>query len=266
MYKIGETSKITKISTRMLRYYDKENILKPSCIKDNGYRYYTDKDISIISKIKILRRYDFTYEEIKIILDNNKYEDKHIYINKIKELTHNMNKYGDLISEIEEEKDIKNKNIIINNYDINFCEKQSVQTLCKRVLINYDEIDKFIESCYSVVSQKRITKLGYYYIMFYDNENLDENICDIEYYQHIVNNEEINNFDTKTIEEATYISTIHYGTYSKISKAYAALYKWTENNEFKIKGNFIEKYFIDSSISSYSVDFITEVSIKVCKA
>ncbi|MBY2479139.1 MerR family transcriptional regulator, partial [Clostridioides difficile] len=74
MYKIGEASKITKISSRMLRYYDKENILRPSHVENNGYRYYTEGDINVISKIKNLRRYEFTYEEIKDIFDNNKYE------------------------------------------------------------------------------------------------------------------------------------------------------------------------------------------------
>ena len=265
MFKIGEVSKITKISTRMLRYYDKENLLKPSYIGDNGYRYYAHEDINVISKIKNLRRYEFTYEEIKDILDNDKYGNIDIYINKIEELRNNINKYGYLISELEEKKKIKERNIIINNYDVNFCERQSVKVLWKRAVINCEDIEKFIESSYSIISQNKVIKLGWYYVMFCENENLDENICEIEYYQPIVNSEELKGFYTKTIEEGTYISNICYGDYENLSYAYAALYKWAKNNDFKIKGNFMERYFIDSSLTSSRCEFITEVSVEVSK-
>lgn len=265
MYKIGEASNIAKISTRMLRYYDKENILKPSYIGDNGYRYYTDEDLSIISKIKNLRRYYFSYEEIKDILDNNKYGSMDIYINKIEELNKNINKYGRLILELEEKKKIKEIDVIINNYDVNVCEKQPVEALCKKATINCEEIEKFIESSYIIISRNKVTKLGTYYVIFYQNENLDENISEIEYYQPIINHKKIDGFDTKIVEENTYISTTHYGPYEMLSDAYSALYKWSKNNNFEINGNFMEKYFIDSSLTSSSYEFITEVSVKVSK-
>ncbi|KPI51790.1 MerR family transcriptional regulator [Clostridioides difficile] len=263
MYKIGEASKITKISSRMLRYYDKENILKPSHIENNGYRYYTEGDINVISKIKNLRRYEFTYEEIKDIFDNNKYESIDIYINKIEELTKKVNTYGYLISEIEEK--VKFKDIIINNYDINICERQSVNTLCQKAIINYKDIGEFIESCYNAISKNKSNKVGYYYVMFYNNENVDENTYEIEYYQPIIDNKDIKGFNNKVIESGTYISTICYGDYENLTGAYSALYKWIKNNDFKIKGNFVEKYFVDSLLTPFSYEFITEVSIKVSK-
>lgn len=265
MYKIGEASNIAKISTRMLRYYDKENILNPSYIGDNGYRYYTDEDLSIILKIKNLRRYEFSYEEIKDMLDNNRDESIDIYINKIEELKKNINQYGQLISELQEKNRIKEMNVIINNYDVSVCEKKSVKALCKRVTIDCEEIEKFIESSYSIISKNKVTRLGTYYVMFCENENLDENICEIEYYQPIVKHKEIDGFDTKIVESDTYISTTHYGSYERLSDAYSVLYKWAKNNNFEIKGNFIEKYFLDSYFTSSNYEFITEVSVKVSK-
>ena len=42
MLLIGEVSKISQVSLRMLRYYDKAGIFKPKIIhEENGYRYYT---------------------------------------------------------------------------------------------------------------------------------------------------------------------------------------------------------------------------------
>ena len=42
---IGEVSEYLGVSRDTLRYYDKDNILKPSIIGKNGYRYYTIEDI-----------------------------------------------------------------------------------------------------------------------------------------------------------------------------------------------------------------------------
>ncbi|WP_309247966.1 MerR family DNA-binding transcriptional regulator [Paenibacillus tyrfis] len=51
LHKIGEFSKINKISQRMLRYYDEKSLLKPRKDEVNGYRYYTNRDIKTVSKI-----------------------------------------------------------------------------------------------------------------------------------------------------------------------------------------------------------------------
>lgn len=41
MFKIGEFSKLTQVSTRMLRYYDETGLLKPAKIDSlTGYRMY----------------------------------------------------------------------------------------------------------------------------------------------------------------------------------------------------------------------------------
>lgn len=42
MLKIGDFSKLSKISIRMLRYYDDLNLLKPDTVDPfTGYRYYS---------------------------------------------------------------------------------------------------------------------------------------------------------------------------------------------------------------------------------
>jgi DNA-binding transcriptional MerR regulator len=37
-YRINEVSKITGISVRMLRYYDRKGLLEPGIDRSNGYR------------------------------------------------------------------------------------------------------------------------------------------------------------------------------------------------------------------------------------
>ncbi|MBN2851268.1 MAG: MerR family transcriptional regulator [Clostridia bacterium] len=69
---IGEFSKKTGISKRMLRHYDELGLLKPEHISDeNNYRYYHQNQMSQVNIINILKSFGFHLHEIKKILDNS---------------------------------------------------------------------------------------------------------------------------------------------------------------------------------------------------
>lgn len=67
--RIGEVSKLTGIPTRILRQWEKEfPMLKP--VKRGGYRYYSEKDIELIFKIKeLLYERKYTIEGAKKMLE-----------------------------------------------------------------------------------------------------------------------------------------------------------------------------------------------------
>ena len=49
MFKIGEFSRLTQVSVRMLRYYDETGLLKPAHIDPwTGYRLYAEIVITYI--------------------------------------------------------------------------------------------------------------------------------------------------------------------------------------------------------------------------
>ena len=70
MYKIGDFSKMSKVTIKALRYYEKEGLLKPVFIDQNtGYRYYETSQLVEISKIISLRQAGISIKEIKKILN-----------------------------------------------------------------------------------------------------------------------------------------------------------------------------------------------------
>lgn len=72
MFKIGQFSKLTQVSIRMLRYYDEVGLLKPMKIDDfTGYRMYSAEQIPQLQKIILLRDSKFKISEIKDILMKN---------------------------------------------------------------------------------------------------------------------------------------------------------------------------------------------------
>ena len=65
MLKIGEFSKIVRVSARMLRYYEENGLLKPVEIdRFTGYRLYSIEQISELRRITELRDIGFGVEEI----------------------------------------------------------------------------------------------------------------------------------------------------------------------------------------------------------
>ena len=71
MLKIGEFSKMLKVTIKALRYYEKEGLLIPKHIDNfNGYRYYESNQLIDISKIISLKQVGLSIEEIKRIIIN----------------------------------------------------------------------------------------------------------------------------------------------------------------------------------------------------
>lgn len=64
-YSSGEFAKMAHISVRTVRYYDKQNILKPSYVTESGARFYTDQDFVRLQQIMLLKYLGFSLEDIK---------------------------------------------------------------------------------------------------------------------------------------------------------------------------------------------------------
>jgi len=75
MFKIGEFSKLVRVSPRMLRHYEQNGLLQPAEVdRFTGYRLYTAAQIPLLSRIIELRDMGFGIEDIKTLLP--KYDDR----------------------------------------------------------------------------------------------------------------------------------------------------------------------------------------------
>ena len=69
MLKIGDFSKLTRISIRMLRHYEKIGLLKPNEVDDfTGYRYYSVEQLTEANRITSLRELGFGLADTAKIL------------------------------------------------------------------------------------------------------------------------------------------------------------------------------------------------------
>lgn len=70
-YTSGQFAKMAKISVRTVRFYDKQNILKPSFVSASGIRYYTDQDFVRLQQILLLKYLGFSLDEIRSMTVDN---------------------------------------------------------------------------------------------------------------------------------------------------------------------------------------------------
>jgi len=65
--RIGELAQCTRISERMLRYYEQEGLLQPART-GSGYRDYGDAEVQVAQRIRMLSAAGLKIETIRILL------------------------------------------------------------------------------------------------------------------------------------------------------------------------------------------------------
>lgn len=66
---IGDVARFAGVTVRTLHHYDHIGLLTPSERRENGYRGYTDADISRLQRILAYRELDLGLDEIRQLLD-----------------------------------------------------------------------------------------------------------------------------------------------------------------------------------------------------
>ncbi len=108
MRTVKQVSELTGISVRMLHYYDKLGLLKPSEVTDAGYRLYDDDALLTLQQILFYKELDIPLKEVKEIMYSPNYDKKLALENQRKLLILKCNRLKDLIELIN--KTLKGEN------------------------------------------------------------------------------------------------------------------------------------------------------------
>ncbi|NCB92937.1 MAG: methyltransferase domain-containing protein [Clostridia bacterium] len=81
-YSSGEFAHMAHVTLRTIRYYDKQNILKPSFKSEKGARFYTDADLARLQQILLLKYLGFSLDDIRDMTIND--TDCHYMVDSLK--------------------------------------------------------------------------------------------------------------------------------------------------------------------------------------
>lgn len=70
-YSSGQFARMANVSLRTIRFYDKQNILKPSYVNPSGARFYTDSDFARLQQILLLKYLGFSLNDIREMTIHN---------------------------------------------------------------------------------------------------------------------------------------------------------------------------------------------------
>ncbi len=262
MLKISEFSKLSHLTVKALRFYEKEGLLKPVSVDEwNNYRFYETSQLEIAAKIKSYRQLDLSIDEIKAIFAEN--DVKKILQEKSKSLTrekHLIESRLSIINSILEDKEMK--------YQVT--EKvipEKIVYTAETVLKNYSDRMQWIpfvgQECLKLNPGMKCSEPPYEFCEYLDGEYKETDI-------HIRHNEAVTAFRRenefikfKTLPETKVISIYHKGSYASIGEAYAFLMKYAEQNGYKSSGPSRECYIDGIWNKESEEDWLTELQMPV---
>ena len=241
MFKIGEFSKLVRVSPRMLRYYEQNDILYPATIDSlTGYRLYSAYQIPLVNKITALRDMGFNVDDIKEIIPN--YQDveymKRILSkkeNEIKEIIYNEQNKLQRISIMNAIIQRENDDMI---YDVEIKKLDAVKVISlQKTIPAYDYEGMLWQELGQYVKKNNINVAGTGYSIYHDGEHKESEVA----VEIAIPVEELRENDGKFIyKELAAIpqaATIRFsGPYENYSLASEKLASWIETNNYEFAG------------------------------
>jgi len=230
VYKISEFSKITGLTVKTLRYYDEQDILKPSYRAENAYRYYNDHDFQRAALVIILRDLDFSIGEMKDILTNyDNPEDLSYYFAEKKErIAEQIHKEKELMKKIDLYLQPRKMEVSRMNYTIETKELEGLTVAAVRFKGKYNEVGKYFGEIYKEAKGKTC---GTPFCCYYDNDYSEE--ADIEACIPVKGMVSGGNVTTKQLPKIKAICTMHTGSYETLNLAYKAILDYARQHNLK---------------------------------
>ncbi|WDV44147.1 MerR family transcriptional regulator [Clostridiaceae bacterium M8S5] len=268
MYRIGLFSKMNRITTKTLRYYEKIGLLKPAYIDDEtGYRYYTSNQLPKLHKIITLKQMGLSLTDIMHIVDQPISVEVFLKL-KEKELNEVINDNKKKILQIKNYmKILSNDEHIKYNPVVRSLPRVNVASM-RFIASSYDEYFEIIPKMGLEMRRKGAVcaEPEYCFNIYHDGEYKEKNI-DVETCEAVVELcEDSDLVKYKVIEKVDEaLCLLHRGPYETLREAHWFAYKWIDDNGYNVIGNPRESY-IDGIWNKDDKDlWLTEIQIPIKK-
>jgi DNA-binding transcriptional MerR regulator len=270
MFKIGDFSKLTRVSVRMLRYYDETGLLTPCKVDEfTNYRYYSAKQIEALNLIVSLRDFGFNVSEIAaVIAAQSNEKQKEMLRRKRDEIekdiavsNQRLKRLDSVIKNIDKEK-------ITMSYNVKTKQVPSYNVVSYRQKIpSYSAEGMLWAKLGEYMAEKGLNTEAYCYATYHDKEYKEGDV-DVEVVMEVdklLDNERGFVYKkTEPIEQAAYVLVP--GDYSNIGPAFNFLGKWIEDNGYEICG-LVRQLCIKGPWNEENTEnYLTELQIPIKKA
>lgn len=271
MLKIGDFSKLSRISIRNLRHYDGLGLLTPESIdRFTGYRYYAEHQLITAGRIKALREMGFGLTAIGEIL--RQYHDPEALAELLSQRLIQARAEADeiaqrvLLLETAIERLRKDENTM--EYNITIKTLSERKAACVRMTIpKYEQEGLLWQTLLTETEPLHIQEDDpcYCCAIFHDKEFKEADV-DVEVQKTVKGNyPDTEHVHFKTLPPVMVASVMYNGAYDRLGEVYAAAAAWIEDNGYVYDGPLFNIYHISPHETQNSEEFVTEVCYPVRK-
>lgn len=262
MLKIGEFSKLSQLTVKALRFYEREGLLLPEAIDPyTGYRLYESRQLARAGQIKAYRQLGLSIEEIKRILGGGDY--RSILRQKAQELTASRQSIDlrlSLIHYFLEEQPMP--------YSVSVKEiPETIVYYSEKTIPNYASLMQLIPAigaeCMALNPKLKCAEPPYEFCEYLDGEFKEKDIL-VRHSEAVtafgVENE---NIHFKTLPAARVLSLFHKGPYEGLPKAYSYILSYAKENGYRCAGLARECYIDGIWNKDSAEDWLTEIQLPI---
>lgn len=273
MLSIGEFSKICGVTTKTLRYYAEIGLMKPDEIHpENGYRYYSIKQLKKMLFINRLKSYHFSLDEIKAVLEREEDQSEEklvtVLLRKQREMVEKRNALDYTLKQLNHDLLKMEQGIpmmaYLDNIEVQLVETQPIHILSLRQVMTSDDYStgyrKYFSKLYKRIATEKLTLLGTP-ITIYHSPEFNPAGNDTEFALPVA--EDVTG--TRDLPRGLCAKSVCKGPYSELTSVYARLREWVEKEGYELVRSPYEVYVTEPDHASVPEELVTEVYFPVRK-
>jgi DNA-binding transcriptional MerR regulator len=264
MIKIGDFSKLSKVSIRMLRHYNDIGLLAPIHVDGfTSYRYYSAEQLSTVNKIQVLKDMGFSLSAIKDILDT--YEDTGSLLAYLKvqqsHLKQEMAAMEKRLLLLENTlKRMGDENFMNQVVSIKEIPQRFVASL-RKVIPSYNDERLLWEQLQNETATQKfqMANPSYGLAVFHD-EGYKESDVDVEIQISVTGVcTDTENVCFKTVGPITVASSVVKGGYEQLTPVNEAIAAWVTDNNYDFNGAMFCIYHVSPGHDPNPENWVTEI-------
>ena len=260
----GEFAKLCGVKKQTLFHYDEIGLFSPALIKENGYRYYSYRQLYTFTMILTLKNLHMPLKDIKTYLDTRTPE---TYIQLLEE------KLSEVDTAIANLTKIKNRLTESTHRTLLALSTAHAKT----TLVEQEEEYLIVSSNLNSATHKEFSTYMLEYVQFLDKYALTtyDSFGALIKFQDIANGLQncFTSVYAKTKDtmlpsvivkpKGLYAITYHHGSFETLHETYKKILEFIQKYHLKVGDFFYEDYLIDDITSCNPDDFVTRIMIEV---
>ena len=268
MFRIGDFSKFSRVSVKMLRHYDERGLLTPAWVDPaTDYRYYSPDQLPRLNRIIALKDLGFTLEQIRQLLDDDvpgSYIHR-LLLRRRTEIAQEVRTQQARLAIVEARLEQFEREGALPAYEVvlRTIAPQLVAAI-RMVIPTVDYFEQLFVEVEAFVDEHKARAaappLTVYYDADYREQDIDVEVA-VPLLRVVPRNERVIVRELPGVTDMACV--IHTGSYATIDQASHALFSWIGANGFQIDGPSREVYVRFSAAGSHlelPTPYLTDVA------